>query len=232
MSLKFLLPLVTLLLLIINFGVISDYDQDYSRWARLVSTSVFFLFLLTRTSFSKRIFSAFSLFVIADLLLFYYEFDLTNAITFLVRVSAYVLLILSVVPELRGLRANLLQKFIFVVVFALNFAMLVLLVDMVPQGFKYPFLDVLFYIYGMSMIAMVIAAISYSNRYSSKKSFFFTSATLCLVFADITSFVAYYLEFYDFYFADRFFYILGIAGLVKFSSLQQSHEAVAGLESL
>lgn len=232
MSLKFLLPLVTLLLLVANFGVISEYDQDYSRWARLLSTSVIFLFLLTRTSFSKRIFSAFSLFVIADLLLFYYEFDLTNAITFLVRVSAYVLLILSVVPELRGLRANLLQKFIFVVVFALNFAMLVLLVDMVPQGFKYPFLDVLFYIYGMSMIAMVIAAISYSNRYSSKKSFFFTSATLCLVFADITSFVAYYLEFYDFYFADRFFYILGIAGLVKFSSLQQSHEAVAGLESL
>ena len=232
MSLKFLLPLVTLLLLVANFGVISEYDQDYSRWARLLSTSVIFLFLLTRTSFSKRIFSAFSLFVIADLLLFYYEFDLTNAITFLVRVSAYVLLILSVVPELRGLRANLLQKFIFVVVFALNFAMLVLLVDMVPQGFKYPFLDLLFYIYGMSMIAMVIAAISYSNRYSSKKSFFFTSATLCLVFADITSFVAYYLEFYDFYFADRFFYILGIAGLVKFSSLQQSHEAVAGLESL
>jgi len=44
--------------------------------------------------------------------------------------------------------------------------------------------------------------------------------------------MAYYLEFHEFYFPDRFFYILGIAGLVKFASFARSHEAVAELESL
>lgn len=170
--------------------------------------------------------------LISDLLLFYYEFSLGNAAAFLCRISAYILLVLVVTPELRNLRTGIFQKILFVVVLGLNLAMLVVLVDMVPGKFKYPFLDILFYAYGMSMISMVIAAISYSNRYSNQTSFFFTAATLFLVFSDITSFIAYYLEFSVFYFPDRLFYIAGIAGLVKFSSLSRSHEAVAELESL
>ncbi len=232
MPFKSFLLIATVLLLFTNCYVIFEYDQDASRWARLISTSIFFGLLLWRDSYSRKMMSVFILFIIADVLLFYYEYAWVNTFTFLARISAYTLLVLAVIPELKKLKTNLFQKIIFVLVFGLNLAMLFILLDMVPEKFAYPYLDSLFFIYGIVMIAMVIASISYSNRYANKTSFFFTAATLCLVFSDITSFIAYYLEFNEFYFPDRFFYLLGIAGLVKFAGFSRSHEAVPELESL
>lgn len=232
MSPKSFLPVITLVLILVNCFVIYQYGQDASRWARLISTSLFFFVLLWQNSFSKRILSAFFLMLISDLLLFYYENSLVNTATFLIRISAYIMLIMAVAPELKNLKTNIFQKLVFLVVFALNLGMLFTLVDMVPAKFGYPFLNVLFYGYGIAMITMVIAAISYSNRYSNSTSFFYTAATLCLVFSDITSFIAYYLEFNEFYYPDRIFYILGIAGIVKFTTFARSHEAITELESL
>ena len=226
------LTATTAILLGANLYIIFAYDLELSRWARLISTSVFFFLLVWRRSFSKRMLFAFLLLMVSDLGLFYYEYPPVNAITFLMRISAYILLVLVVAPELKGLKTNLFQKILFAIVFVLNLAMLYMLVGMVPEQYLYPGLNNLFYAYGISMIMMVIAAISYSNRYSDKTSFYFTAATLCLVFSDITSFIAYYLKFYEFYFPDRFFYILGIAGLVKFTTFARSHEAVTELESL
>ena len=229
---KKLLSVITLVLLLVNCFVIFNFDQDASRWARLISTGIFFIMLIWQGSFSNKMLSAFLLFIISDLLLFYYENSIANTATFLMRISAYILLVLVVVPELKGLKSSMFQKIIFFGVFILNLGMLFMLVDMVPAKFGYPFLNVLFYAYGISMITLVIAAISYSNRYSNSISFYYTAATLCLVFSDITSFIAYYLEFYEFYFPDRIFYILGVAGLVKFATFARSHEAVTELESL
>lgn len=229
---RFFLSAVTLIMLALNSFVLYEYDQDLSRWARLISTGIFLLLLLWQNSYDRRLLNAFIMLLISDLLLFYYEYSLGNAAAFLARITAYISIVLVVTPELKKLKANRFQKFIFVAVFSLNLGMLVSLVDMVPEKFKYPFLDLLFYTYGMAMISMVIAAISYSNRYSDHTSFYFTAATLFLVFSDITSFIGYYLEFSEFYFPDRIFYIIGIAGLVKFSSLSRNHEAVTQLESL
>ena len=232
MSSKLLLPVFTLALLLVNCFVIYEYGLDASRWARIFSTGLFLVFLIAQNAFSKRIVSAFILLLISDALLFSYEESLANTTTFLLRISAYIMLVLTVLPELKNLKSSLFQKIIFFVVFVLNLGMLFVLVDMVPAKFGYPYLNVLFYAYGISMITMLIAAISYSNRYSNKASFYYTAATLCLVFSDITSFIAYYLEFSEFYFPDRIFYILGIAGMVKFATFARSHEAVAELESL
>ncbi len=229
---KSLLSVITTILLLINFYVIYAYGLEISRWARLISTFVLLLMLLWQNTYSRRMLGVFIFLLISDLGLFYYEEPLANSGTFLMRISAYLLLVFVVVPELKKLQTNLFQKLIFVTVFVLNLAMLYMLVGMVPAGHIYPGLNILFYTYGISMITMVIAAISYSNRYSDRTSFFFTAATLCLVFSDITSFIAYYLEFEEFYYPDRFFYILGIAGLVKFTSFARNHEAVTTLESL
>ncbi|WP_300436957.1 hypothetical protein [Christiangramia sp.] len=215
---KSLLSALTAIILLANFYIIFAYDLEVSRWARLVSTSVFMFLLLLQRTYSKRLLGVFFFLLISDIGLFYYENPLANAGTFLMRITAYLLLVFVVGSELKKLQTSLFQKVLFVVVFTLNLAMLYLLVGMVPGEYVYPGLNLLFYAYGISMISMVIAAISYSNRYSDKTSFFFTAATLCLVFSDISSFIAYYLEFEEFYFPDRFFYILGIAGLVKFNS--------------
>ncbi len=229
---KNFLAIVTTILLMVNFYIIIGYDLELSRWARMITTSIFLIILLWKRLCGRRMIAAFILLWISDLGLFQYENPISNSFTFLMRISAYFLLVMVVVPELKRLKANLFQKLIFLLVFTLNIAMLQMLVGMVPGRFVYPGLNILFYIYGFSMIAMVIASISYSNRYSDKTSFFYTAATLCLVFSDITSFIAYYLNFYEFYFPDRIFYILGLAGLVKFTTFARSHKAVTELESL
>ena len=229
---KNFLAVVTAILLMANFYIIIGYDLEISRWARLLTTTMFLLILVMKRLYSKKMLAAFLFLLISDFGLFEYENHLANAGTFLMRISAYILLVFVVVPELKKLKANLFQKITFMLVFSLNLAMLQMLVGMVPVRFVYPGLNILFYIYGFSMIAMVIASISYSNRYSDKTSFFYTSATLCLVFSDITSFIAYYLNFDEFYFPDRIFYILGLSGLVKFAGFARSHKAVAELQRL
>ena len=229
---KIIIIAIVLALLLANCIVISNYSQDYSRWARLASTAVIFIILLWQNSYSKKMLSAFCLLLISDILLFQYEDPTINMLTFFSRMGAYVLLIYAVIPELKNLQTSNFQKLVFLVVFGLNASMLVILMDMVPEKFLYPGLDYLFYAYGSIMIGMVIAAVSYSNRYANKISFFYTGATICLVFADISSFIGYYLEFPDFYLADRVFYILGIASLTRFATYSRTHEAVPQLETL
>lgn len=232
MSTKTILIAAILLLLGLNFYVIDHFDLNLSRWSRLISTATFFIILLFQKSERKLLPFAFFLLMLSDILLFFYENTLLNMLTFVLRSSAYIAMVLTVAPELKKLKTSILQKIIFLGALGLNMYMLFVLVDMVPEEYAYPHLDLLFYFYGIAMILMVIASISYSNRYSSRTSFFYTSATLCLVFADISSFIAYYLEFQHFYFPDRFFYILGLAGLVRFVSFNESHESLPELESL
>ncbi|TRO63993.1 hypothetical protein FGM01_10815 [Christiangramia sabulilitoris] len=179
-----------------------------------------------------KILVAFSFLLFSDILLFFYENSLASSVTFILRIVAYLLLVSTVFPQIRNLKSSLFQRFVFLLVFGVNLVMLVFLVDMIPAKFDYPYMNVLFYAYGITMLALLIAAISYNNRYSDEPSFFFAAAALFLVFSDITSFIAYYLEFYEFYYPDRIFYILGLAGLIKFSRFAGRRRAVPQLESL
>ncbi len=224
---------VTILLLLgLNFYVIDHFDLNLSRWARLITTAAVFLLLIFQKNPRKLLSVVFLLLLGSDILLFFYENRYLNMLTFLLRSSSYLCLVLIVLPELQNLRTSLFQKIIFAGALGLNLYMLMVLVEMVPREFVYPHLDLLFYLYGLAMISMVIASISYSNRYASRTSFYYTAGTLCLVFADISSFIAYYLEFQHFYFADRFFYVLGLTSLVKFVSFSESHQTVPELERL
>lgn len=227
-----LLLLIVLPLLIFNCLVISQNEIDLNRWSRLISTGLIFILLLLQNSYSKKVLSIFILFLISDVFMFFYENIFFNALTFLVKISAYTLLTFVVVPELKKIKTNLFQKILFMAILGLNLAMLVTLVEMVPEKFIYPYLDILFFAYGMAMMAMVITAISYSNRYASNPSFYYTAAALFVVFSDITSFIAYYLEFYEFFYADRIFYVLSLLVLVKFASLERDHAAVTELENI
>tara|TARA_B100000953_G_C17881484_1_gene378165 strand:- start:9 stop:497 length:489 start_codon:yes stop_codon:yes gene_type:complete len=161
----------------------------------------------------------------SDVLLLNYENMYINTATFPLRIAAYSTIVLVIFPEIKTLKMSIIQKVVFAIVFSLNIAMLYVLVDMIPEKYDYPHLNFLFYIYGS-------AAISYSNIYSDATAFFFTAGALCLVFSDIMSFIAYYLEFYEFYYPDRFFYILGIISLVKFATFSRNHEPLFEMERL
>ena len=195
------------------------------RWGRLISTFLVFLILIWKHRSEKLLLSAILLLLMSDVLLLNYENMYINTATFLLRIAAYSTIVLVIFPEIKTLKMSIIQKVVFAIVFSLNIAMLYVLVDMIPEKYDYPHLNFLFYIYGS-------AAISYSNIYSDATAFFFTAGALCLVFSDIMSFIAYYLEFYEFYYPDRFFYILGIISLVKFATFSRNHEPLFEMERL
>jgi len=229
---KYFLPIVAGILVLANTFLISEYDLEMIRWGRLISTFLVFLILIWKHRSEKLLLSAILLLLISDILLLNYENIYINTATFLLRIAAYSTIVLVIFPEIRTLKMSIIQKVVFAIVFSLNIGMLYVLVDMIPEKYDYPHLNFLFYIYGSAMITLVLAAISYSNIYSDATAFFFTAGALCLVFSDIMSFIAYYLEFYEFYYPDRFFYILGIISLVKFATFSRNHEPLFEMERL
>ncbi len=229
---KYFLPVVAGFLVLANMIMISEYDLEMIRWGRLISTFNVFLILIWKLRSEKVLIASIFLLLISDVLLLNYENTIINSVTFLLRIAAYIILVFVIFPEIKSLKMSVFQKIVFAIVFTLNIGMLYVLVDMVPEKYDYPYLNFLFYIYGSAMITLVLAAISYSNIYSDATALFFTSGALCLVFSDIMSFIAYYLEFYEFYYPDRFFYILGIISLVKFATFSRNHEPLFEMERL
>lgn len=229
---KYFLPFIAGIVLLANMFIISEYDLEMIRWGRLMSTFLVFLMLIWKRRSEHMLITAILLLLISDILLLDYENMYSNTVTFLLRIAAYTTLVLVIFPEIKSLKMSIFQKIVFAVVFTMNIGMLYALVDMIPEKYDYSYLNFLFYIYGSVMITLVLAAISYSNIYSDTTSFFFTAGALCLVFSDIMSFIAYYLEFYEFYYTDRFFYIIGAISLVKFASFSRNHEPLFEMERL
>lgn len=212
-----------IVLLIINFLVIFQYELLESRWLRIIS-SFFYLILFLKVSKKNEIFliGSFFLLVISDFLMLDYENPLLKKLTFILVIIAYIALIFHIRPHIKNLQTNFFQKILFVIILAVNTVMLFLLVDMVEGGMDDSIHQALFFLYGFAMISLVIFAFSFNHRYSNKASFFFICAVLGFIFSDISGFISYYLKVDEFYYPDRFFYLLGLLSLVKFANIDKS----------
>ena len=65
----------------------------------------------------------------------------------------------------------------------------------------------------------MIMAFSLATRYSNEYSFYFLLAVLGLVLSDIFAFISFYLREGAFIYADRVFYLLGLASLAHYTIL-------------
>lgn len=169
--------------------------------------------------------------MLSDFLMLNYEDPLFKKITFVLVIIAYIALILYISPYVKNLKTNFFQKVLFVLVLAINTVMLFLLVDMVDGEIDDSAHSALFFLYGFAMISLVIFAFSFNHRYSNESSFFFICAVLGFIFSDISGFISYYLKVDEFYYPDRFFYLLGLLSLVKFANLDKP-EAVQYSEDM
>jgi len=163
----------------------------------------------------------FLLLLVSDALLINYEDSVFNALIFLCRAAIFLALFILVFDRLRHLQTNLFQKIVFVVAIGLNVFLLYSLVEMVPPGQSYTYFDILFYIYGVSVITSVSGAVSFSNRYANRTSIFFLGSVLALAFSDLTYFIAFHIGFSVFALVDIVFNILGISFLLKFMFLDR-----------
>lgn len=224
-NLKSVLIVIGVILLITNLYVILEYGLLENRWLRIIGTSLLFsIFLMGAKREEPFLMLGFSLLLISDFLLIKYEIPWVKKLTFSLVILAYLSLIKHISPYVRNLEANWMQRIMFVVVMGINIGMLYLLIDMVGPGWDDSWHTFLFYLYGMSMIIMVVLGFSYSNRYSNKSSFYFLWAVLGFVISDISSFMAYYLKVEEFYYPDRIFYIIGLLSLVKFSRMDKNKD--------
>jgi len=223
--LKIILVVIGVLLLVTNFFVISEYRLFESRWLRIIGTTILFaIFAIGASKKEPFLLIGFLLLLISDFLLIKYEVPWVKKLTFSLVILAYLSLIKHIRPYVRNLETNFFQKGLFVGILGINIVMLYLLIDMAATKWDDSWHTFLFYLYGMSMIVMVVMGFSYSNRYSDKSSFYFLWAVLGFVISDISGFMAYYLGVEEFYYPDRLFYIIGLLCLVKFSRMDKNKE--------
>ncbi len=224
-NLKTVLIVIGVILLIANFYIILEFGLMESRWLRILGTTVLFsIFSIGSKRKEPFLFLAFLLLLLSDFLLIKYEVPWIKKLTFIFVIMAYLSLIKHIRPYVRNLETNLFQKGLFVGILGINIVMLYLLIDMAGTKWDDSWHTFLFYLYGMSMIVMVVLGFSYSNRYSNKSSFYFLWAVLGLVISDISGFMAYYLGVELFYFPDRLFYIIGLLCLVRFSRMDKNKD--------
>lgn len=226
-NLNTLLVVIGAILIISNFYVIHEFGLLQSRLLRILGTSIlFFIFLLKAKRKEPFLIVGFILLLASDFLLLKYELPWVKKLTFALVILAYLSLIKHIRPYVSNLEVNLFQKGLFLGVLSINILMLYLLIDMAGSKWDDSWHKFLFYLYGMSMIVMVILGFSYSNRYSDKSSLYFLWAVLGFVISDISSFIAYYLNVEEFYYPDRIFYIIGLLCLLKFSRMDKNKEMI------
>lgn len=222
---------------LLNFFLMWSFGEDMSRGTRFFTMLFFFVIFYNIVEYSKLSTWIFLLFVLCDALLIFYENPLVKSLTYSSRIFAYFLLIWIVVPKLKKLKFNFWQILISVGILILNIFLLYELSEILPESSQYPLFLPLFYLFGFTVIALVIAAISYHNRFSNLLSFFYIAAVFALVLSDLTFYIAYYLNFPVFYYADRLFNILGIISLINFfqmySAFQSSNsKGISSFESI
>ncbi len=199
---------------------------------RIISCTLLFSYVIFFSGLKKDLLTAaFLLFLLSALLALQNEVLLIRKINLSVVITAYLLLVLHVMPFLKNLRTDHLQKGIFIVILGLNLVMLSTLTDMEGGKIQDFFQLLLLFLRGLTIIGLVVLAFSYCNRYSTNCSTYFLLAVLGMVFSDIFAFITFYLEVNDFIYADRLFYLIGLSFLAGYATMCKN-ENISKVEEL
>ncbi|MCL6217663.1 hypothetical protein [Zunongwangia pacifica] len=204
--------------IVVNLASLAIFSEETSRWVRFICTAFFLVTAILHKPFYWKLFFAFLLFTICDFSLIYFENPVFNTITFISRGVAFIFVAAIGAVKLKRLRITWLEFFIGVILVAINLTLLIELESLISFAHTEEIYISAFYIFSVIAIFTIIIAVSYSNRYNNKKSFFYLCAVLWMICSDLTYFIAYYLDFPEFYYADRFFNVLGSGFLMLFAS--------------
>jgi len=204
-------------LIIANILAIYFLDEYIDRWFRFGVTFIFVLIYYFKYFSKYRLLFIFLLFALCDGFLVYYEIpEIKNSI-YLVRILAYLLLILLVVPSLSKLHINTFTITVTVFILAIDIYLLNVMAESLPDLEKTTVFLLLFYSLGMASLVLAATSLSYLNRYSNKNSFLLVIVAFGCILSDIFFYNSHYLGFYEFYYLDRSINILAVGALVLFS---------------
>lgn len=222
---KFWFQILVGFLIILNLFSLYFFGEEIGRWFRFGTMLLFVFLYYFKFHFTWKLFIALLLLLICDFCLVFYELEDLKIIIYLTRISAYFVLVWIVSPYIRKLKLGFFSGVIGVFTLGINIYLMSVMVDSVPEAMASGLFYPLFFLFGFSLLALATASISFHNRFATRQSFFFVVASLSLIFSDISFYIATYLDFEVFHYIDRFWNVLGVAGLLAFSSSKISGSA-------
>lgn len=192
--------------------------EETSRWLR-AGIMLLFLILYISRFYAGRLFAiVFVGLTLCDIFLIFYDNINFKLLTYVSRIIAYLSIIKYLWPYLKKLNFNLFTSGVSIFILLINIYLLSVMIQAVPEiDGNYIFYP-LFYLFGFSLLGMTASGISFHNRFSNRKSFQLVMACFGLVLSDICFYIAYYLDFFEFYYIDRITNILGVGFLLAFAS--------------
>lgn len=214
---KLFLPQFTAFLLIVNLLALGLFGEHVSSIVRFISMVFFFLLSLRPQYYKRSALILFSVFVVNDFLLIYFESSFSQNLVLFIRLCAYLLLARMVLPYLKAIKIEKFQGIIFSVVLILNIILLHQLNKSInAEEDAGIWEEILLYGYGTAIIISVSVAFTFYNRFTDKTAIFFLIALMALVMSDFTYFIGFYLGFREFFYLDRAFNIVAISVLLHF----------------
>ena len=201
----------------INIGAFYYLDQFTARYFQLFSTASFFIFFLFNYKTEKRILLVLALLTVCDGLIINYEDPLFKKIIYAVRILSYLTIISYLYPYLSKLKLNPFTLIMVSFVIGIDVYLLHDMAVYIPNYSVDITFTVLFYMLGLTSLALVATCISYLNRYANTKGFLIVLVSFCFVLSDVTFYNAYYLDFKVFYYVDKIANVIGIASLIIFA---------------
>lgn len=204
-----------------NFLAIYFLDEYVDRWFRFGATFLFLLIYILKYFSNYRLLFIFLLLALCDGLLVYYEIPFLKKIIYTVRILAYLNIILLIAPSLSKLKLNLFTVLISIFIITIDIYLLHEMAKSLPKSDQNPIFIILFYLLGITSLAIAAVSMSYLNRYANKAGFYLVIVSFGLILSDIFFYNAYYLDFEEFYYLDRLANIIAISFLLAFGSTQK-----------
>jgi len=218
-SFKKTITILSLVLLCINLFIIYQYSLEEKRVVRLFSISCYFMIFWAYKGFrNKHILYVFILLILADIFNLCYEYDIFNKLISAIKISAYLILVKSILKKLKLFKKRKPIWFIFIGVFvSLNLLLLYQVVWETSNKMNDNLQLLLFMIYGIVLIAASMISAYYDFIYHTKRSLYFFYFTFTLVFSDVSWFIAYFLELPFFYYIETILYLISIYFILKYA---------------
>lgn len=214
MSFKRILLIVTGCILF--FSLISlHFEVIPNRLLRLSTSGIIFLFALNIFSYRNLLgLGIFSLFVLCDLFLLFWEQSFSRPAYYISHIGAIAILTFLTVRELEWPRISKIEYFSIAFFFLINSTILLFLGDYFDSGINDMWLRILFYTNGFLILTLVLSAFLYSINFANDVSAFLFVSVMGLTISDLLLFGIYFIDLQEFRYYDNAFYLVGLMFLL------------------
>jgi hypothetical protein len=209
MNSKQAIKVVIALLLIVNLLSVYFFDVLTFRTVRAISVLFILIYFLLFTIKDYLILSFVCLLLFADILDLYFDSPLIPEYYFVVKISAYLLLLQRVLKKTNFLNVKIRDVLIVSAIAILNILIGIRSLYQVSLKTASNLELTLLFIYGFVLVLVGTFVANYYFRYASKRAFYFTTFVYLIMFADVSGYVANYFDIYFFNYLERFYYFLG-----------------------